>query len=69
MSRFYANFSVNVVKDLYYYAEPVLSVWLNSEQTFGFIEFRSVQDTNLALQHLKVTTRWQTVTVWTTGRL
>jgi len=29
---------------------PVLSVWLNSEQTFGFIEFRSVQDTNLALQ-------------------
>jgi len=29
---------------------PVLSVWLNGEQTFGFIEFRSVEDTNLALQ-------------------
>ena len=29
---------------------PVLSVWLNAEQTFGFIEFRSVQDTDLSLQ-------------------
>ena len=28
---------------------PVVSVWLNSQQTFGFIEFRGVQDTMLAL--------------------
>ena len=28
---------------------PVLSVWLNVDQTFGFIEFRSVQDATLAL--------------------
>ena len=28
---------------------PVVSVWLNAEQTFGFIEFRGVQDTTLAL--------------------
>jgi len=32
---------------------PVLSVWLSAEQTFCFVEFRSVQDTNLCLQLLQ----------------
>merc|ERR1719273_2361388 len=28
---------------------PVISSWLNTDQTFGFVEMRSVQDTTLAL--------------------
>jgi len=33
--------------------QPVLSVWLSTESTFAFIEFRSVQDTTFALSLLQ----------------
>lgn len=29
--------------------DPIISIWLNTEHTFGFIEFKSVQDTTISL--------------------